>query len=124
MTIVTGGAYQGKLDFAMDIYPDINWVDGNTASEEELLTAEGIKDLHLFIRRLVKEERDVLLFVDTLIWKNPNVVITCDEIGSGIVPMDKTDRTYREMCGRAMQKLCACSFEVYRLVCGIPTRIK
>ena len=51
-------------------------------------------------------------------------VIVMDEVGSGIVPMEKADRLWREACGRCGCMIAARADRVIRLVCGIPTIIK
>lgn len=63
-------------------------------------------------------------YLDMILQKNPNAVITCDEIGCGIVPIDKTDRLWREMTGDACQYLAARVAKVCRVVCGIPMVLK
>ena len=55
---------------------------------------------------------------------NPPAVITLDEVGCGIVPMEKSERDYREAVGHAGQMLAAAAAEVYRVQCGIAARIK
>ena len=55
---------------------------------------------------------------------NPPAVITLDEVGCGIVPMEKSERDYREAVGHAGQMLAAAAAEVYRMQCGIAVRIK
>lgn len=47
-----------------------------------------------------------------------------DEVGCGIVPMEKSERDYREAVGHAGQMLAAAAAEVYRVQCGIAARIK
>ena len=63
-------------------------------------------------------------YLDMVIRENPNAVITCDEIGCGIVPIDKTDRLWREMTGDACQYLAERAAKVCRVVCGIPVVLK
>lgn len=47
----------------------------------------------------IRIEEVMYRYLDMILKKNPNAVITCDEIGCGIVPIDKTDRLWREMSG-------------------------
>ncbi|MBQ2910721.1 MAG: bifunctional adenosylcobinamide kinase/adenosylcobinamide-phosphate guanylyltransferase, partial [Clostridia bacterium] len=47
-----------------------------------------------------------------------------DEIGCGIIPLEKSDRIYREALGRFLCDLAAISDTVIRVTCGIPTFIK
>ena len=69
---------------------------------------EGREALRAFARRTVQE--------------NPDAVITLDEVGCGVVPVDREEREYREAVGAAGQELAALAGEVYRVT--IPVRIK
>ena len=51
-------------------------------------------------------------------------IVTMDEVGCGIVPLDKRERDYREAVGRAGQILAAHADTVYRMICGVPVQIK
>ena len=72
----------------------------------------------------IRIEEVMYRYLDMILEKNPNAVITCDEIGCGIVPIDKTDRLWREMSGDACQYLAARAVKVCRVVCGIPMALK
>ena len=72
----------------------------------------------------IRIEEVMYRYLDMILKKNPNAVITCDEIGCGIVPIDKTDRLWREMSGDACQYLAARAVKVCRVVCGIPMALK
>lgn len=56
--------------------------------------------------------------------KHPDTVIICDEVGSGIVPLDSFEREYRERLGRLLCEIAAKAERVERIVCGIGQRIK
>ena len=56
--------------------------------------------------------------------ENPPEVITLDEAGCGIVPIEREKRIYREAVGRVGQLLAARAEKVYRVQCGIAVRIK
>ena len=125
--------------------------DGADCSLEDLFTRPVINHLHLLIRRLFIEDPEtecglpVLdlnsclapkeldktdpaqlaeVVIQELIDKNPAAIIICNEIGYGIVPMDKTDRLYRECVGRCLCSLAAYSERVVRVVCGLGMKIK
>jgi adenosylcobinamide kinase/adenosylcobinamide-phosphate guanylyltransferase len=51
-------------------------------------------------------------------------IIVTNEIGLGVVPADRISRLYRDILGRANQKLAEFADEVYLLVAGIPVTIK
>lgn len=122
--MIIGGAYQGKLAFAQEKYPDVIWTDGKICSEKELEDAQGIYGFHHYIERRIKSGKPVEGLAEDLIRKNPSVMIITDEIGYGIVPIDKTEREYREMTGRICTRLAAFSEKVYRVTCGVGQTIK
>jgi adenosyl cobinamide kinase/adenosyl cobinamide phosphate guanylyltransferase len=51
-------------------------------------------------------------------------VVVCDEVGSGVIPMEKARRLGREATGRLCCQLAKEAARVVRLVAGIPTIIK
>ena len=51
-------------------------------------------------------------------------VIVTNELGSGIVPMAKVSRQYRDLIGFLNQRTAAAADEVYLSVCGITIEIK
>ena len=51
-------------------------------------------------------------------------VVTANEVGGGVVPMDPEERAWREACGRALCVLAGHADQVTRVVCGIGVRIK
>lgn len=124
MKMIIGGAHQGKYDYAKKKYPELHWIDGENCTEQDLFCAEGICNFHLYIERMMRENKDVSKIAKKLIQENPNIVIISDEIGYGIVPADVFLRRYREMTGRICTELASYSEEVYRVACGIGLRIK
>ncbi len=63
-------------------------------------------------------------FTEKLIVQNPSAIIICNEVGYGIVPMDKADRIYRETVGRCLCRLAAHSTSVEKIICGLGMKIK
>ncbi|MBU5482347.1 bifunctional adenosylcobinamide kinase/adenosylcobinamide-phosphate guanylyltransferase [Blautia sp. MSJ-19] len=124
MKMIIGGAFQGKSALAKKEYPKIDWVNGEEADWAAVRKAQGILNFHAFIRREMKEGKDVRELAEWLIDCNPEVILVSDEVGYGVVPMDAFDRAYREAVGRICTKLAAYSCEVTRVVCGIGTVIK
>ncbi|MHB0914787.1 MAG: bifunctional adenosylcobinamide kinase/adenosylcobinamide-phosphate guanylyltransferase [Thermoleophilia bacterium] len=55
---------------------------------------------------------------------NGNVIIVSNEVGMGIVPDNALARAFRDLAGRANQRLAAAAAEVYLCVSGIPVRVK
>jgi len=53
-----------------------------------------------------------------------DIIIVSNEVGWGIVPGDPLSRLYRDIIGRANQKIAACADEVYITIAGIPIELK
>jgi len=110
MIFVVGGAFQGKSRFA-----------GKLAAERGLKVADGF---HLKIRELLEHGKEWKQEFQDLLVQMPDAVVVMDEVGAGVVPVEKRDREYREAVGWAGQLLAQKAEQVYRVVCGIGTRIK
>lgn len=131
MILITGGAYQGKTDFAKeilkekyDMIPEGKIVDGALADEKQMKEAVLITNVHLWIAGLLKEGRNPHSEAEQLILENPDVVLSVNELGCGIVPVDAFDRNWREMTGRVCCQLAKEAEAVYRVTCGIGMKIK
>ena len=124
MIMIIGGAYQGKMEFAKELYPDIRWLDGGVCEEEELLQCNGVYQFHKYIERKIKAGESVEDLAEKLISENPQMILITDEIGCGIVPVSRIEREYREQTGRVCTKLAEYSEKVYRVMCGIGQVIK
>jgi adenosyl cobinamide kinase/adenosyl cobinamide phosphate guanylyltransferase len=51
-------------------------------------------------------------------------VVICNEVGSGVVPIDRDERAARDTAGRLCMALAERATMVVRLTCGIPAVIK
>ena len=126
MIMITGGAFSGKKDYAKKRFgfSDEEILNGENCSPEAVFSAKCIADYQLIIKRLLEENADVQAFTERLCKENPNAVVIINEIGAGIIPLEKSDRIWREETGRAGCLIARNSGEVIRLVCGITTIIK
>ena len=52
------------------------------------------------------------------------LAVVCNELGCGVVPMERSDRAWREKTGRLLCELAKQAPEVYRVTAGIAVRIK
>lgn len=109
MIFIVGGAYQGKTSFA-----DRNFSD----------TCKIIHHYHEEIRLQMKKGMDPLEEAKKLLLSEDRLVIICDEVGSGLVPVDAFERAYREQVGRVGGYLAAQAEQVIRVICGIGQTIK
>ena len=67
---------------------------------------------------------DPLAALEAYLRRRPDAVILCDEVGCGVVPMDRTDREWRERVGRTCCYLAERAERVIRVYCGIPMVLK
>lgn len=74
------------------------------------------------IEKLVIFELDKL--IDYFCKLDKTLIIVTNEVGLGIVPMYPSARLFRDMAGRANQKLASIANEVHMCVSGIPIKIK
>lgn len=124
MVLVFGGAYNGKLDFVKEqfnvseddiFYCGVNEID---------FSKKVICGLHKFTYNNTLKEINSLQYIKENINLFKDKIIISDDISSGIVPLKKEDRMWREETGRCLQYLSKESSCVYRIFCGIPTIIK
>ena len=122
MIMITGGAFQGKRAFAKQRFgfSDDDILDGKNCEISKLANTRCLCNYELLVKRLIADRIDPLEFTEKF---NCEVVIM-NEIGCGIIPLDKSEREWREIVGRAGCILADKAEKVYRLCCGIPTVIK
>ena len=124
MKFITGGAYQGKLEYAKKLYLDADWADGAGCSLEELLSCGAVDHFHLFVRRWLQAGKTPKELTKAIFDKNSSLIIVCDEIGCGLVPVDAFEREYREAVGRICTELVKYADEVHRVTCGAGVRLR
>ena len=142
MILITGGAYQGKLEFAKSICEKTEPMiaEGEKADFEELKQADIIAQFHLYIRRCMEENRtengneennleaeteiEIEEQVKELLQENPNVILEITQLGCGVVPIDAFDRSYREKVGRIGCMLASQAKQVWMVNAGIGIRLK
>ncbi|MCL2408294.1 MAG: bifunctional adenosylcobinamide kinase/adenosylcobinamide-phosphate guanylyltransferase [Oscillospiraceae bacterium] len=126
MILIFGGAYQGKLDYALDRF-NLSEKDIFRCSDDNSDMPENKKiiyEIDKWILALVKTEPGTTDAVKQFIIKNKDAVVICNDISSGVVPIDPLLRKWRETVGRTLAALSRESDEVVRLFCGIPTMLK
>lgn len=87
-------------------------IDFNNCSIDQInsIEAEILNEIEKII--LLKNEIDA------------TIICVTNELGSGIVPQSRFSRVFRDIAGRANQKLAESSNEVYFVVSGIAVKIK
>ena len=102
--LIVGGAHQGKAALARALYPALPCVE----------------NLHVHVREELAAGRDPMALLERL----RGHVVTCDEVGCGVVPIDRADEAYREAVGRLCCALAAEADAVVRVTAGVPQYIK
>lgn len=86
-----------------------------------------INHLHMWVKDLLREgmeESEVQSTILSWVATHPNTILICDELGNGIVPLEKMDRIWREQTGRLMIELAGQAERVERILCGLGQRLK
>lgn len=116
MNLIIGGAGQGKLACALKLTGlDETAVSNHPADIRPIVTG---------LETWLRGTDDPWPTLEQLLTVRPDVTIICDEVGSGVVPMAKEDRIWRERVGRTCCALAERADRVIRVYCGIPTVLK
>jgi len=109
MKLYIGGAFQGQEELARLENP----------------AGELYVEFHETIRQAVlKDGMEPREFAREFCRLHPDAVVSANEVGAGVVPMEASDRAFREAVGRALCVIAQRADQVTRCVCGIGVRIK
>ena len=122
MELIFGGAYQGKTQYAAQKY-DLTDADIFTCEDLDLdPDARCIRHLERFARACTEAGLDAR---EEFARRSPRAcVLIADDISCGIVPLDRSERTWREASGRLLSSLAAPADTVTRIFCGLPLEVK
>ena len=126
MILITGGAYQGKLEYALTEYKlTLDDVFNCTNTDnEQVFNKRIIYGAEKWILSLIQKGQDPLEILEEMIPKWKDKIIICNDISCGVVPIDPLMRKWREAVGRCMTLCAKHSETVVRVFCGIGTKIK
>ena len=123
--LIVGGSHSGKrarveqLGFsAQDI------ADGGACNLDKAFERPVLYGLHLLVRRLMQQEQDPAAIIAQGLQEGVVRIVVCDEIGCGVVPMDRLERDWREQTGRILCQIAQQAPSVERVFCGIATEMK
>lgn len=129
MTVVTGGRYNGKLEYVTNEYGIEDREVLDMAEHEAAVTADLMEDyrvlyhLESYIRKAQSEGIDAEDVIMKYANRHPDCIIICDEVGSGVVPMSAEEDSWRETVGRIMCSLTKQAGGITRVTCGIAEKI-
>lgn len=129
MILIVGGTSSGKATFARNLAAQHGWGEDDTAlNVEELLwgQVESVGQIAPASDDAADHaDRKALSATPKLIEQlAAKAIVTCSEVGAGIVPLDAQERAWREAVGRMSCKLASQADVVVRMVCGIPVVLK
>ncbi len=131
MYLVIGGSYQGKLDWALREFAlareqvadgaALDWQGGLAAA---VSGAAVLDDLEVLLARMQQAGLAQQEIMAQMAGLPEDMVVICDEVGGGLVPLDAVGREYREIVGRVCCELAARARGVVRIYCGLPQVLK
>lgn len=124
MTLIIGGAYQGKLEFAREAF---------SLGEDDVFTCSGteidfsrpcINALEEFTLACVRQGLDPVEYLQSHRAQWENAVFICQDLFCGVVPIDTELRSWRHTTGLVCQYLSREAGRVSRIFCGLEQRLK
>lgn len=124
MILIIGGAYQGKLDFAKEAF---------CLTPEDIFTCTGteidfskrcVNGLEEFCYACIGQNIDPMEYIQShqVDWRDS--ILICNDLSSGVVPIDPVQRQWRHTTGRLCQYLAGEASQVSRIFCGLEQRLK
>lgn len=125
MYFILGGRAQGKLEYAKQIYGnELRSYDLKEGDMETAFSYEIIYNIHEWVKKMLILEKSPTLYFKNNLSKFENKIIIGDEIGSGIVPIDAFERTWRDETGWLYQLISQHSKRVNRVFAGLGITLK
>lgn len=124
MILIIGGAYQGKLDYAksaLGVTPEQVFACTGREIDFSKRCIYRLEEYSLAcVRAGVEPAEEMKTFREQ--WKDS--ILICQDISSGVVPMEAELRQWRNANGRLCQYLAAQADQVIRIFCGLEQRLK
>lgn len=115
----------GKRDYAEKLYKNFNVIYDLKKTEPENIKTSGlILNLHCGVKNLLKKNINVLDFFSSKIEILRKSIIIGDEISGGVIPVDKSERLWRDETGKLYKFLANEADIVDRIFAGLPLRLK
>ncbi|MEA0555234.1 bifunctional adenosylcobinamide kinase/adenosylcobinamide-phosphate guanylyltransferase [Lysinibacillus irui] len=130
MHVFIGGAYNGKTDYVMGLYKErqVALVDGNLpeiAPACEVLVIRNLENW-LMTQNLEDDDQVVQAVLATFrrLEQHCMLALIVNDMGRGVVPIDKQARLLRDTCGRLYQALFIEAEQVVRIWYGLAEQLK
>ena len=124
MKLIVGGLFAGKWERLQELgFSPEEIADCRTSRLEAAFEKPAVYRVNALIRRMAEESRDMAELLDA-VRAHPEVVVVCDEVGCGVVPVEPAQRARREAVGRLCCRLAERAERVERIFCGLPMVLK
>ena len=126
MVLIIGGAYQGMLEYAMEKthYRSTDVYNCTRDKVEIDFSKRIINNVDELCYACLKADRNPVKYMAARRSKWAKSVIILNDISCGLVPMDPTDRAYRESVSRMAMYLVSEADAVIRVFAGLGKRLK
>lgn len=122
--LVLGGAFNGKLKYVKDKYSLKDEEIYYCKSDEINLEKKVISGFHIFIREMLINNKDAIKYIEENKELLKEKILIVDDINSGIVPINKFNRKWRDVNGKALQILSKENTKVIRVFFGLEMVLK
>ena len=126
MDLIIGGAFQGKLDYAKEKFGftqnDVSECNENTPDIDFMKPC--INHLEEFTLACVRQGKDPVQYFQQHFEDARDLCLICMDISSGVVPLGKEMRLWRNENGKLCQYLSRQSKSVTRIFCGLEQVLK
>ena len=119
MTLIIGGIGQGKRNYVRK-----KWGLEDSQIAPVLGAQKVVCHLEQIIKELLDEGKDPLSVIAEHAQTYPDAIYICDEVGCGVVPVERWERDWREAVGRCCVALAEKAQCVERIFCGLPMVLK
>ena len=135
MDLVIGGFAQGKLEYVMETVDKIcqepaALLDETCTELPEKGSAAPVvivDHLHRILQKYPDQETAeqwICQVIEGCRREGRRLIFICDEVGNGVIPLEASQRQFRETTGRILCKLAKEADHVTRIFCGIPQLLK
>ena len=116
MDLIIGGAFQGKLSYALKRYG----LTEKDVCDLAVQDPEPGYSCYWHLEALSRRNHDIEPFLPLF----EQAVVVARQVNGGIVPMDGTERAWREVHGTLVQRLAREAAHVTRVLCGLTEVLK
>jgi len=121
---IFGGAYQGKLTYALARYNLDEQDVWNCRNGKPDLSHKIIYKFEESILEKVRKGEDPVAYLESTIDDYKDKIVIVTDLSCGVVPVDPLMRRWREAVGRCSAILARHADSVVRIFCGVETVLK